>query len=115
MPPRSSINTFYTVSLNVYDHLHVAVALAAEVVADRDVASRRFGRDRHHRLVIRREIEIDLQILLIKAVIAIESRYAQRHRLAAFQRALVRREFESLRGNRNLARRGVLPGSQRRG
>src|SRR5947209_7475847 len=113
MPPRSSINTFYTVSLDVNDHLHVPVARSAEVVADRHVPSGRFGRDRDDRLVIRREIEIDLQILLIEAVIAVESRYMQRHRLAEFHRDLVRREFESFRSDRNLARRGVLPGSQR--
>src|SRR5438874_1735056 len=108
MPPRSSINTFYTVSLDVDDHLHVAVARSAEVVADGDEPSRRLRRDRHHRLVIGREIEIDLQLLLIEAVIAIERGYVQRHRLAAFERDLVRREFESLRGDRHLARRWIL-------
>src|SRR6185295_4432104 len=108
MPPRSSINTFYTVSLDVDDHLHVAVPRSAEVVANGDEAAGVLGRDRHNRLVLRREIEIDLQILLIEAVIAIERRYVQRHRLAAFERDLVRREFESLRGDRNLARRRVL-------
>src|SRR5436190_18268727 len=103
MPPRSSINTFYTVSLDVDDHLHVAVARSAEVVADGDESPRRLGCDRHHRFMLRREIEIDLQIFLIEAVIAIERRYVQHHRLSPFQRDLVRRKFESLCGDRDLA------------
>src|SRR5207302_10507485 len=114
MPPRSSINTFYTVSLDVDDHLHVAVARSAEVIADGDEPSRRLRRDRHHRLMIGREIEIDFQIFLVEAVIAIERGYMQRHRLAAFERELVRCEFESLRGDRNLARGRVLRANRKR-
>src|SRR5437763_12064051 len=75
-------------SLDVDDHLHVAVARSAEVIADSDEAAGLVRRNRQHRLMLGREIEIDLQILLIEAMIAIQRRYVQGHRLAAFQRDL---------------------------
>src|SRR2546430_12656662 len=52
-------------SLDGDDHLHVAVARAAEVIADRDETSDLVGRDRHFRRAIGREIELDLEIPLI--------------------------------------------------
>ena len=47
-------------------------------------------------------------------MIAIERRYMQRHRLAAFERDLVRCEFESFCGDRNLARRRILRANRKR-
>src|SRR6266566_2573719 len=53
--------------------------------------------------MIGRQVEVDLEILLIEPVVAVFGRNAQRDRLAALEGDLVRRELESLRRDRHHA------------